>query len=117
MSRLYFIPGLIWGSRPLAAEAFGRGPEARQAHLERSHPKKALRPAQRRTLAGWIKDRFQVSVVRACSLARFSRASYYRKSQAKDQSALRLRIRELAHARPRFGYQRIHILLRREGWL
>ena len=55
--------------------------------------------------------------MRACSLARFSRASYYRKSQAKDQSALRLRIRELAHARPRFGYQRIHILLRREGWL
>lgn len=54
--------------------------------------------------------------MRACELARFSRAGYYRKSQAKDQSALRLRIRELAHARPRFGYQRIHILLRREGW-
>jgi putative transposase len=29
---------------------------------------------------------------------------------------LRQRIRELAHSRPRFGYQRIHILLRREGW-
>ena len=36
---------------------------------------------------------------------------------AKDQSALRLRIREIAHARPRFGYQRIHVMLRREGWL
>jgi len=30
---------------------------------------------------------------------------------------LRLRIRELAHARPRFGYERIHTLLRREGWV
>jgi putative transposase len=30
---------------------------------------------------------------------------------------LRLRIRELAHARPRFGYLRIWVLLRREGWL
>jgi putative transposase len=30
---------------------------------------------------------------------------------------LRLRIREIAHARPRFGYQRIHVMLRREGWL
>ena len=30
---------------------------------------------------------------------------------------LRSRIRELAHARPRFGYQRIHVMLRREGWL
>jgi len=29
---------------------------------------------------------------------------------------LRLRIKELAHARPRFGYLRIWVLLRREGW-
>jgi transposase InsO family protein len=28
-----------------------------------------------------------------------------------------LRIRDLAHARPRFGYLRIWVLLRREGWL
>ncbi len=27
-----------------------------------------------------------------------------------------MRIRELAMARPRFGYNRIHTLLRREGW-
>jgi putative transposase len=67
-------------------------------------------------LAGWMKERFQVSTVRACRLARFSRAGFYRKSIATDQSALRLRIREIAHARPRFGYQRIHVMLRREGW-
>jgi putative transposase len=29
---------------------------------------------------------------------------------------LRRRIRELAHARPRFGFTRIWVLLRREGW-
>ena len=34
----------------------------------------------------------------------------------RDQTALRLRIRELAHARPRFGFLRIWVLLRREGW-
>src|SRR5262245_17215904 len=33
-----------------------------------------------------------------------------------DQSALRLRIREFAHARPRFGQLRIWVLLRGEGW-
>jgi putative transposase len=55
-------------------------------------------------LAGWIKERFQVATVRACRLARFSRAGFYRRSTAKDRSALRLRIREIAHARPRFGY-------------
>ena len=27
-----------------------------------------------------------------------------------------IRIRDLAHARPRFGYLRIWLLLRREGW-
>src|SRR5688500_20237819 len=27
-----------------------------------------------------------------------------------------MRLRELAHARPRFGYLRLHLLLRREGW-
>jgi putative transposase len=58
-----------------------------------------------------------VSGARACRLAQFGRAAWYRKSQAKDQTALRLRIRDLAHARPRFGYQRIWVLLRREGWL
>lgn len=30
---------------------------------------------------------------------------------------LRRRIREIALARPRFGFQRIHVVLRREGWL
>ena len=59
---------------------------------------------------------FQIAVRRACRLAGFSRAAWYRTSTAKDQAPLRLRIRELAMARPRFGYNRIHILLRREGW-
>ncbi len=38
------------------------------------------------------------------------------KSQVKNQMALQLRTRDLAHARPRFGYLRIWDLLRREGW-
>ena len=59
---------------------------------------------------------FAVSCVRACRLAQFSRAAWYRPSIAKDQTALRMRIRELAHARPRFGFWRIWVLLRREGW-
>jgi putative transposase len=57
-----------------------------------------------------------VSCARACRLAQFGRASWYRRSHAKDQSALRIRIRDLAHARPRFGARRIWVLLCREGW-
>ena len=67
-------------------------------------------------LAGWIHGRFQVNVRRACRLAGFSKSGWYKRSTARDQSALRLRIREIAHARPRFGYPRIHVMLRREGW-
>ena len=57
-----------------------------------------------------------MSISKAIRLAQFSHGGWYFKSHAQDQSALRLRIREIAHARPRFGYQRIHVMLRREGW-
>lgn len=57
-----------------------------------------------------------MSGARACRLAQFSRAAWYRRSRAKDQSALRVRIRDRAHPRPWFGYLRIWVLLRREGW-
>ena len=102
------------GERP--AQTPGGRPLARQAHAVGGLAKKSLRPARRRELAHWFHETFQVSCLRACRLAQFGRASWYRQSRAKDQSALRLRIRDLAHARPRFGYLRIWVLLRREGW-
>ena len=61
-------------------------------------------------------ETFQIAVLRACRLSGLARSTWYKQSTARDQSALRLRIRELAMARPRFGYLRIHVLLRREGW-
>jgi putative transposase len=67
-------------------------------------------------LVRWFLVTFDTDIRRACGLAQFSRTAWYRRSQARDQTALRLRIRELAHARPRFGYWRIWVLLRREGW-
>lgn len=75
-----------------------------------------MKPARRRDWVHWIQEHYDLPVRRACELGQFSRAGYYRRSQAKDQSGLRQRIRELALARPRFGYLRIHVLLRREGW-
>ena len=72
--------------------------------------------ARRFELARWIQERFQVSVRRACRLAMLRHATWYWKSQARDTTALRMRIREIAYTRPRFGYVRIWIMLRREGW-
>ena len=99
------------------AEAARGRPHARQAHAPGGVEKKGLRPARRRELAAWFQATYSVSVQRACHLAQFSRAAWYRRSAARDQCPLRLRIRELAHARPRFGFLRIWVLLRREGWM
>ncbi len=71
---------------------------------------------RRRALAEWIRERYAVSVRKAIELGQPSLGGWYAKSQARDQSALRLCLRKIAHARPRFGYQRIHVMLRREGW-
>jgi hypothetical protein len=75
-----------------------------------------MRPTRRRELAQWIRDHYQVSCRRACALAEICPNTWYYTSQARDASALRMRIREIAQARPRFGYTRIWVLLRREGW-
>ena len=47
----------------------------------------------------------------------FPRSTIRYRSERPAQEGLRARIRELAGERPRWGYRRIHVLLRREGWL
>jgi putative transposase len=68
-------------------------------------------------LADNLDHAYRVGVRRACAVLEFSRTSYYYKSIKVDDTALRQRIREIAQARVSYGYQRIHVLLRREGWL
>jgi putative transposase len=45
-----------------------------------------------------------------------SRSVYHYRSRRSDQGPLVARIKEIAAARVRYGYQRVHVLLRREGW-
>ena len=59
---------------------------------------------------------FEVSRRRACELVGLSRSTYYYESQAKGHAALRIRLRDLASVHVRYGYRRLHVLLRREGW-
>ena len=44
------------------------------------------------------------------------RSSYYYRKRADPQTELRVRLKDLAGARVRYGYRRLHILLLREGW-
>jgi len=64
----------------------------------------------------YLAEAYRTRTRRSCALVRLERSSYYYKSRAKDQTALKLRIRDIAQSRPRFGYRRIYVLLRREGW-
>ena len=75
-----------------------------------------MKAVQRRELAAWMQERFKVNVRRSCRLALLRPSVWYAKSEARDQSALRLRIREIAMDRPRFGYLRVLVMLKREGW-
>ena len=55
-------------------------------------------------------------VTRACGLLQISRALYCYQSRRAPCAALRERIAEIAALKRRYGYRRIHVLLRREGW-
>ncbi len=59
---------------------------------------------------------YEVSERRACQVVEAPRATYRYRSLADGQAALRLRLRDLAGVRVRYGYRRLHVLLRREGW-
>jgi len=65
----------------------------------------------------FIRTCFRVSVRRTCRAVPACRATYHYRSVRPDQAPLRKRIREIAETRARYGYRRIHIVLRREGWL
>lgn len=60
--------------------------------------------------------RFGVSERRALRVTEWPRSTHRRGSRAADQTPLRMELRDLAASRPRYGYRRLTILLRRRGW-
>jgi putative transposase len=52
----------------------------------------------------------RVSERRACWVIGYRRSTYRYRSIAKDQSPLRMRLRELAAVRVRYGYRCLHVL-------
>jgi putative transposase len=53
---------------------------------------------------------------RACRLTRQHRSTQRKPSTRDPRLALRQRMREIVATRIRFGYRRVHIMLKREGW-
>ena len=63
----------------------------------------------------YLQSHYSVSERHACCVMRSSRSVHRYVSRRPPQDALRRRIRGQANSRVRYGYRRIHILLKREG--
>ncbi len=63
-----------------------------------------------------VMDRHSLSERQACRLAGLDRSTFQYRKQDRGDDALRIRLRELADERRRFGYRRLGILLAREGF-
>jgi putative transposase len=73
-------------------------------------------PARARRLIDDLRTGYRISIRRACEVVCFDRSTYHYRHRRPVQASLRMRIRELSEAGVRYGYRRIHVLLRREGW-
>jgi Integrase core domain. len=63
----------------------------------------------------WAMEKKGYSQRRACGLVGIDPRVYRYRSSRPDDAELRGRLRELAAERRRFGYRRLHLLLKREG--
>jgi putative transposase len=70
---------------------------------------------KREAVTALMKER-SFGVTRACGLVQISRSLYHYRSCRPVLTELRERICEIASAKRRYGYRRVHIVLRREGW-
>jgi putative transposase len=64
----------------------------------------------------WAIENREYSKRRACLLVGLAPKVYRHRSRRADDGVLRTRLKELAAVRRRFGYRRLHLLLRREGF-
>jgi putative transposase len=72
-------------------------------------------PAAHREAAAYLQSTYEMSERRAIRVIGADRSSMRYRSTRPDDAPLRERLKALAQERRRFGYRRLHVLLRREG--
>ena len=72
-------------------------------------------PAAKREAVAHLRTLFEMSERRASILVGADRTMIRYRSRRPDDAVLRAKLRDLAHQRHRFGYRRLHVLLRRDG--
>jgi putative transposase len=78
---------------------------------------KMVTPAAKREAVAHVRSAFELSARRACRITGCVRMTVRYCSRRPQDAELRERLRALAHERRRFGYRRLHVLLRREGFI
>ena len=76
-----------------------------------------MSPQAKREAVTHLMVTHQFGVTRSCGLIGISRSLYRYESKRPDDTPLKERLAELAGQKRRYGYRRLHVLLRREGWL
>lgn len=76
-----------------------------------------MTPVAKRHVVEYIREMHSLSERRACKLTSLDRSSYRYQPMPDKNTELRVRLRELAEQRRKFGAPRLHTLLRREGHL
>ena len=74
-------------------------------------------PQAKREAVRLAHEEGQLSERRACGLIGMNRGSWRYRRAKRNEVRLRSRLLELAAERPRFGYRRLHRMLRREKWI
>ena len=73
-------------------------------------------PQAKRAAVAVLMTERDFGVTRACGLIGISRSLYRYRSRRPDSAPLRARIEEIAATKRRYGYRRVYLRLRREGW-
>lgn len=73
-------------------------------------------PAAERDAVAHLQTAYGMSVRRACRVLGCCRMTMRYQALRTDDTVLRDRMKAIAHERRRFGYRRLHVLLRREGY-
>jgi putative transposase len=74
-------------------------------------------PAAEREAVAHLRSAFEMSERRACKVIGCCRMTVRYAATRMDDGVLRERMKAMAHERRRFGYRRLHVLLRREGYV
>lgn len=74
-----------------------------------------MRPGRKLELVAQLCREWDESIRRACGVLEFDTSTYHYKVRRCDQAGIEARTKDICETRVRYGYRRVHVLLRRES--